>query len=269
MSLSNTAIKNAKPKDKAYKLSDEKGLYLEVSPKGGKWWRFKYRFEGKEKRISLGTYPDTNLKLARSKRDDARTLLAQDIDPSAQRKTNKLLGAEAAKNSFKALALEWHQKFLKSWTEGHAKRILRRFEADVFPWLGNKALNDISAPELLQTIRRIEGRDAVETAHRALQSCSQVFRYGVATGKCERDISADLRGALTPVKVKHHASITDPKAIGALLRSIDEYEGHFVTQCALKLASLFFVRPGELRQAEWSEIDFDTSEWRIPGKADD
>jgi integrase len=163
------------------------------------------------------------------------------------------------------LALEWHCKFKPGWTEKHAGRMLARLERDVFPWLGSRPVNEINTPELLAVVRRIEKRGALDVAHRVLGYCGQIFRYAIATGRGERDISADLRGALSPVRSKHHASITDVKAVGALLRAIDGYEGHFITRCALRLAPLVFVRPGELRAAEWRELDLDTAEWRIPG----
>jgi integrase len=259
MPLSDTAVRNAKPKDKPYKLSDEKGLYLLVASVG-KYWRFDYRFAGKRKTLALGVYPDVSLKEARERRDEARKLIAQGVDPSAQRKATKTVLAE----TFEAIAREWLAKFSPSWTPEHAERITRRFERDVFPWIGTRPIREVAAPELLTVLRRIEERGALDTAHRAHQNCGQVFRYAVATGRAERDPSADLRGALPPANDKHHASITDPKAVGALLRAIEGYQGSFVTKCALRLAPFVFVRPGELRGAEWSEIDFDKAEWRIP-----
>ncbi|EPR30386.1 protein of unknown function DUF4102 [Alkalidesulfovibrio alkalitolerans DSM 16529] len=263
MPLTNTACKSAKPGPKARRLFDERGLYLEISPAGGKWWRFKYRFEGREKRLSLGVYPEVPLAEAREKRDVARKLIAQGIDPAAVRKAEKSESVEQT-NTFEAVAREWHAKFSPSWVVSHSGRILRRLEKDVFPWIGSRPIREIMAPELLETLRRIEARGALETAHRALQNCGQVFRYAVATGRADRDPSGDLRGALPPPNKKHHASLTDPKDIAALLRSLDSYSGHHVTRCALKLAPLVFVRPGELRHAEWSEIDFEAAEWRIP-----
>jgi integrase len=264
MPLTDTAIRTAKPRLKSYKLFDSGGLHLEVSPAGGKWWRWKYRFGGKEKRISFGVYPDVSLKSAREKRDRARQQLAAGIDPGAARKAEKQ--AQAGAESFEAIAREWHAKFSPSWVEDHGDRILSRLEKDIFPWLGKRAIADIEAPEILLALRRIESRGAQETAHRAKQNCGQVFRYGVATGRCKRDPTGDLRGALPPPKEKHHASITEPKRIGALLRAIDTYEGYFITKSALRLAPLVFVRPGELRRAQWSEIDLQKSEWRIPGE---
>ena len=265
MSLTDPAIRNAKPGEKPIKLADEKGLYLLIVPAGGKWWRLDYRFAGKRKTLSMGTYPEVSLKEARDKRDDARKQLAQGIDPGETRKTMKAAQSAEA-DTFEVVAREWHTKFSPTWTPEHGERIIRRFERDIFPWMGKRPIREITAPELLAALRRIESRGALDTAHRAHQNCGQVFRYAVATGRADRDPSGDLRGALPPVRDKHHASITDPKGIGELLRAIDDYRGSFVTQCAMRLAPLVFVRPGELRSAEWSEFDFDKAEWRIPGE---
>jgi integrase len=265
MSLTDPAIRNAKPGEKPIKLADEKGLYLLIVPAGGKWWRLDYRFAGKRKTLSMGTYPEVSLKEARDKRDDARKQLAQGIDPGETRKAMKAAQSAEA-DTFEVVAREWHTKFSPTWTPEHGERIIRRFERDVFPWMGKRPIREITAPELLAALRRIESRGALDTAHRAHQNCGQVFRYAVATGRADRDPSGDLRGALPPVRDKHHASITDPKGIGELLRAIDDYRGSFVTQCAMRLAPLVFVRPGELRSAEWSEFDFDKAEWRIPGE---
>jgi integrase len=264
MPLTDTAIRRAKPQAKAVKLFDGGGLYLEVNPAGGKWWRWKYRFGGKEKRLSLGVYPDVSLKAAREKRDAARQQLAAGIDPGQARRAEKL--AQAGAESFEAIAREWHAKFSLGWVASHGDRILKRLEKDVFPWVGKRPIAEIKAPELLAVLRRIESRGALETAHRAMQNCGQVFRYAVATGRAERDPTGDLRGALPAPKEKHHASIIDPKRIGELLRAIDAYEGFFATKCALRLAPLVFVRPGELRKAQWPEIDLDKAEWRIPAE---
>jgi len=262
MPLTDTAIRNAKPADKARKLFDGGGLYLEVAPSGGKWWRLKYRYGGKEKRLSLGVYPDVSLKDARERRDEARKLLANDIDPSEHRQAQKAAKVDRAANSFEVVAREWHAKHQPSWTEKHAETIIRRLELNVFPWLGGKPIADITAPQLLQVIRRIEERGALETAHRVLGCCGQVFRYAVATGRAERDPSGDLRGALPPVKSQHFAAVTEPDQIAAVLRAIDGYEGTLPVRCALRLAPLVFVRPGELRKAEWANIDLDAAEWR-------
>ena len=262
MPLTNIAVSTVKPRARTRKLFDGGGLYLEVSPAGGKWWRWKYRFGGKEKRISLGVYPDVSLKSARERRDAVRQQLAAGIDPGQARKAQKL--AVAGADSFEAIAREGHAKFSPGWVASHGDRILRRFEHDLFPWLGERPVADIRAPEVLSVLRRIENRGAVETAHRAMQNCGQVFRYAIATGRAERDPIADIRGALPPTKERHHASIIEPKRIGELLRAIDTYAGFFVTKCALRLAPLVFVRPGELRRAQWPEIDLHEAEWRIP-----
>lgn len=266
MPLSDTQIKALKPEPKAKKYADEKGLYLFVAPTGGKLWRLKYRFEGKEKLLALGGYPDVGLKAAREKRDEARKLLADGIDPGEHRKASKAARADAVANSFEAVAREWFAKQVPGWATTHADKILQRLEKDVFPWLGGKPIADISAPDLLTTVRRIEVRGALDTAHRALQNCGQVFRYAVATGRAERDPTGDLRGALPPKRTGHFAAITEPADVAALLRAIDAFRGTLIVQAALKLGPLVFVRPGELRKAEWVEFDLDKSEWRIPAQ---
>jgi len=263
MPLTDMLVRNAKPKEKLYRLKEDRGLHLEVTPQGGKRWRLRYWINSRENWISLGLYPDISVKDARERRDEARRLIAHGIDPSAVRKAQKAEAAEDA-NTFERVAREWFTKFKESWTPSHADRTWRRFEKDVFPWLGSKPIKDILAPELLTTIRRIESRGAIETAHRTIQNCGQVFRYAVASGYADRDISSDLRGAIPPSKEKHHASIIDPKQIAPLLRSLDAYQGSFIVGCALRLAPLVFVRPGELRHAEWAEMNFEASEWRIP-----
>ena len=262
MTLTDTAIRNSKPADKPLKLTDERGLYLLLKPNGSRWWRFDYRYGGKRKTLSMGVYPDVSLKEARNRRDEARKLLASDVDPGENRKAVKAAKLEKAANSFEVVVREWYAKYSPTWNESHAARIIRRFERDIFPWIGSKPIAQIAAPELLTTVRRIEDRGAVETAHRALGNCGQVFRYAIATGRATRDISADLRGALPPVKGEHFAAITEPKEVGALLRAIDGYTGSHVVRCALRLAPLVFVRPGELRKAEWKDIDLDRAEWR-------
>lgn len=266
MSLTDTAIKNAKPGAKPVKLSDEKGLFLLVTPAGGKWWRLKYRFGGKEKLLSLGTYPEVSLKDARQRRDDARKLLADGIDPGENRKAVKAAKTERAANSFEVVTREWFAKKSPSWAKSNADKIIRRLEKDAFPWLGGRPIGDITPPELLKVLRRMEERGAVESAHRMRSYCGQIFRYAIATGRAERDASSDLRGALPSTVTQHRAAITDPKAIAELLRAIDGYQGYFVTKCALRLAPLVFVRPGELRKAEWTEIDLGKAEWNIPAE---
>jgi integrase len=237
---------------------------VEVSPAGGKWWRWKYRFGGKEKRLSMGVYPDVSLKSAREKRDAVRRQLAAGIDPGFSRKAQR--GAQSGADTFEAIAREWHAKFSPRWVASHRGDVLRRLERDIFPWLGTRPIEEMTAPELLTVLRRVESRGALETAHRLRQSCGQVFRYAVATGRAERDPTGDLRGALPLPKERHHASIVEPSRVGELLRAIDGYEGFFVTKSALRLAPLVFVRPGELRRAEWREIDLDEAEWRIPAE---
>ncbi|MFC5743376.1 tyrosine-type recombinase/integrase [Dyella tabacisoli] len=266
MPLTNVAISKAKPTDKTQRLFDGGGMYLEISPAGGKWWRLKYRYGGKEKRLSLGTFPDTGLAEAREKRDAARKLLASGIDPGEQRKATKAAGEDRSANSFEVVAREWHAKQSSTWVELHASRIMLRLENDIFPWLGSRPIADITAKEFLTTVNRIVARGAVESAHRVLQNCGQVLRYAIATGRAERNPVTDLRGALPSVKPKNLAAITDPSAIGGLLRAIDAYQGTFITKCALRFAPLVFVRPGELRHAEWAEFNLDKAEWNIPAE---
>lgn len=263
MPLSEAKVRTTKPQEKEYKIFDGDGLYLLVTPKGGKLWRFKYRYDKHEKKLTLGTYPEISLAEARERRDKARKQLAQGIDPGAHRKAQKQ--AETAETeTFEVIAREWFDKFKPSWSEGHATNILRRFDVDIYPWIGNRPIADIKAPELLSVLRRVESRGALESAHRIRTITGQVFRYAVSTGRAERDPAADLRGALPPVKVSHHAAITDPKEVASLLRAIDGYQGHFVVKCALKLLPMLFVRPGELRNAEWAEINLDDATWNIP-----
>jgi integrase len=262
MALTDTAVKNAKSDGKTVKMFDERGLYLELSPSGGKWWRLKYRFDNKEKRLSLGVYPDVRLKNARDRQDEARKLLANGIDPSENRKTQKAVHADRAANSFEVVAREWFAKYAKTWAASHSERVVRLFERDIFPWIGGRPVADVTAPEILTVVRRIEARGALETAHRALGNCGQVFRYAVATGRALRNPSGDLRGALSPVKKSHFAAATEPKQVADILRAMDGYEGTLTVRCALRLAPLVFVRPGELRKAEWEDIDLDAAEWR-------
>jgi integrase len=209
-------------------------------------------------------YPDVSLKSAREKRDAARQQHGKGIDPGEARKAERI--TQAGAESFEAIAREWYATFSPGWVPSHGDRILRRLENDIFPWIGKRSIAEIKAPELLAVLRRIESRGALETTHRALQNCGQVFRYAVATGRAERDPSGDLRGAIPPPKEKHHASIVEPNSIAELLRAIDSYQGFFATKCALRLAPLVFVRPGELRKARWSEMDLERAEWRIPGE---
>ena len=264
MALTDTAVRNAKPTGKPFKLADEKGLYLLVNATG-KYWRLDYRFAGKRKTLALGVYPTITLAAARERRENARKLLANDTDPSLFKAVNKQAKQQAAENTFEAVAREWYAKKLPGWAPATASKVKRYLEKDIFPWLGNRPIKDLAAPDLLATVRRVESRGALELAHRIREYSGQVFRYAVATGRAERDPSGDLKGALPPVKSKHHASVTDPKQIGDLMRAISGFTGSFITKCALQLAPLVFVRPGELRHAEWAEIDLDAAEWRIPG----
>jgi integrase len=262
MPLTDTAIRNAKPEGRPYSLADGRGLSLLIQPAGGKWWRLRYRFDGKAKMLSVGVYPDVSLKDARERRDAARKQLADGIDPGEHRKASKAARAERGANSFEVVAREWYGKHAPNWVEAHGDRIIRRLERDVFPWIGGQPVAEVTAPQLLAVMRRIENRGALETAHRALQNCGQVFRYAVATGRATRDPSGDLRGALPPFKGKHFAAVTDPKQVATLLRTLDGYQGTLPVKCALRLAPLVFVRPGELRTAEWADIDLDAAEWR-------
>ena len=263
MPLTEMKVRNAKPKEKFYKLSDSGGLYLHVTENGSKLWRFKYRYDGKQKLLAFGSYPEISLQDARQKRDEARKQLANKIDPGAVRKAQKQVKTESTE-TFEIIAREWHAKFTPSWNSRHAEGLLKRLERDVFPYVGAMPIKEIKAIELLKVLRRVESRGALESTHRIRAICGQVFRYAIATGRAERDPAADLRGALPTVQTINRAAITEPAKVGELLRAIDGYQGGFVVQCALKFAPLVFVRPGELRHAEWSEIDFENAEWNIP-----
>ncbi|MCL9851186.1 tyrosine-type recombinase/integrase [Ralstonia solanacearum P673] len=263
MPLTDTAIRNTKPAEKPIKLFDGGGLFLHITPAGQRYWRLKYRFAGKEKLLALGVYPDVGLKEARDRREEAKRLLGEGIDPSVERKVQKVATVERAANSFEAVAREWHGKYAPGWSESNSKKVLARLENDVFPWLGGRPIAELKAPDLLTVCRRVESRGALDTAHRVLQTCGQIFRYAVATGRAERDPSGDLRGALPPAKGKHYAAPTDPKEVAGLLRMFDGFTGTFVVKCALLLAPMLFVRPGELRQAEWVDVDLDAGEWRF------
>lgn len=264
MPLTHAAVQSARATDKPQKLFDGNGLFLLIAPTGGKWWRLKYRFGGKEKLLSLGTYPDVSLKDARERRDAARKLLADGIDPGDARKAEKRTARLNAENSFEAIAREWHGKFSPDLSESHAKRNLRRLEVHVFPRLGGRPIASIEPPEVLDILQRIERKGTIETAHRVRVLIGQVMRYAIATARATRDVSADLRGAIPPAKVTHHAAVTEPKQLGGLLRAIEGYEGTAVVTAALRLAPLLFQRSGELRQAEWAEFDLDGAMWTIP-----
>lgn len=262
MPLTDTTIRNTKPSDKPFKLSDEKGLFLLVTPSGGKWWRLKYRFGGKEKQLSLGTYPDVSLKQAREKRDAARNQLANGADPSEERKSAKDALIVSSTNSFESVCREWLENKRSTVEEAQYKKALARLEKDVFPWLGKLTIADITPPEILKVLRRIDERGARYTAHKVKSEISQCFRYAVATGRALRDPCPDLKGAIPPPKTEHMPSITTTKEVGELLRAIDGFRGTFIVKCALQLAPLLFVRPGELRKAEWTHIDLEKAEWK-------
>ena len=262
--LTDTAIRKAKLPTgaKRERLFDGGGLYLELAPNGGKWWRWKYRCAGKEKRIGFGTYPETTLADAREKRDEARKQLREGTDPGVRRKAEKLARAASAGNSFETIAREWHTKFSNTWAPSTADRLLSLLENDVLPYLGARPISQITAPELLAVLRRIESRGALETAHRARINTGVIFRYAIHTGRLDRDVSSDLRGALPPKKNGHFAAAVNPEELGDLLKMLDGYKGSPVVRAALRLAPLVFVRPGELRTAKWADIDLDAGEWR-------
>jgi len=265
MPLTDAKVRNAKPLEKQFKLFDGEGLFLLVTPNGKKGWRFKYRIGGKEKLLSFGTYPEVSLTDAREKRFQARKQVATGVDPSEARKAQQETDA-GQENSFEVVAREWHSKFSGTWSASHAKTTLRRLELDAFPVIGKRPIGEIKAPGLLAMLQRIESRGALETAHRVRTVCSQIFRYAVVTGRADRDPAADLKGALPPYKKSHLAAITEPLKVADLLKAIDGYQGSFVVKCAMQLAPLVFVRPGELRKAEWSEFDLDAAEWNIPAE---
>ena len=266
MPLTDRAIINFKSTGKVHKHFDGGGLYIHVSPTGGKLWRLFYRFGGKTKLLSFGAYPAISLKRARELRDNAKTLLAEDIDPGEHKKEMKKVAATLSGNSFEVVAREWFVKFRETWSERYAERTLARMEKDVLPHIGKLPIASIKPTDVLELVRLLESRGLLESAHRAMQVCGKVIRYAIATGRAERDVTADLRGAIPPPKVKHHASITEPRAVGQLLRAIDTYQGQLPVVCALKLAPLVFVRPSELRCAEWKEFDLAAAEWRIPAE---
>lgn len=264
--LTDAKIRTVKITEKPQKLFDGGGLFLLVTPSGGKLWRFKYRFEEKEKVLALGTYPDLSLTEARDRRQQARNLLANGVDPGNIKKAQIVAGTKET-DTFEIIAREWHTQKTPSWAESHSVKVIRQFELYAFPWMGARPIKEITAPELLAVLRRVEARGTLDTSHRLKQNCGQVFRYAIATGRAERDPVPDLRGALKSPNKKHLATITDPKKVAALLRDIDDYQGGIIARCGLQLAPLVFVRPGrELRLMEWTEINFDEAEWRIPAE---
>jgi len=260
--LTDTAIRNAKPADKPVRLFDGGGLYLEVAPSGGKWWRLKYRFGGKEKRYSLGVYPEVTLATARKKRDEAREKLAAGIDPGEAKKAEKRASLLAAAHSFEVVARGWMDERKTTVEPAQHAKTLARMENDVFPWLGKRPIAEIDAPEILAVLKRVDGRGARFTAHRIRSEISRVFRYGIKEGHCKADPARDLVDAIPPAQTTHFASITEPEKVGEMLRAFDGFTGTFPVLCALKLAPMLFVRPGELRKAEWAQFDLDKGEWR-------
>lgn len=264
--LTDKEIKNAKPKQKAYRLADGGGLYLEVTTSGSKLWRWKFRFEGKEKRFAIGIYPDVRAPEARKVMAESRAKLKVGIDPSAEKRAKREQEKVAGDFTFEAVARTWFDKAHASLAETTRTKNISFLEKDVFPFMGGRPIASLAAPDLLSVIRRIEGRGANDIARRVHNLCGRVFRYAVGHGLCDRDPSRDIElcDILAPADVQHHASVTDPKGAGELLRAIDGFTGSFTTRCALRFAPLVFVRPGELRHAEWTEFDFDKAEWRIP-----
>lgn len=270
MPLTATACLRAKPKEKPYKLSDEKGMYLEVMPNGSKYWRLKFRVSGKEKRLALGVFPDVGLADARSKRDEARRLLSNGADPAAAKQEAKRSAKIASENSFESIAREWLAHMKDKWSAGHYTYTTRRFEAYVFPEIGNAPISQLNAPALLAVARKIEAKGTIETAHKVMSTCGQVFRFAVASGRCERDPVGDLKGAIKPRPAPKHMNALSEKELPDLLRKMDAYAsdngGELQTQYALQLLALTFVRTGELREATWDEFDTSKAEWRIPAE---
>ncbi|OGB00445.1 MAG: integrase [Burkholderiales bacterium RIFCSPHIGHO2_12_FULL_69_20] len=277
--MSDAAIRKAKPGEKPRKLSDGGGLYLELQPNGARWWRLKYRIQGKEKRLSLGVYPAVSLADARRRRDEARAQLANGTDPSDTRKADKagkqrLQDAQARASAglpqvgtFEDVAREWlrlvHEPKVSA---GYAKRSRIQLEADVFPWIGARPVASVTAPMVLDLLRKVEARGALDTAHRVKQTCGLVFRYAIATGHADRDPVPDLRGALAVPLTKHYAATDDPAKLGELLRAVAGYGGHPVTRAALTLAALTFQRPGNVLAMRWADVDLDAGVWTIPAQ---
>jgi integrase len=268
MPLTDIEIRQTKPGATPIKLTDGAGMFLLLNPNGSRYWRFRYRINGREKTVSLGVYPEVTLKLARERREKFRRQLFDGIDSSQKRKEEKA----AISDTFEAVAREWLT--LQAKTDARSNRpalskstwdkALQVFERLIFPYIGSRPISAITVPELLRMLKRIEEREHHETCHRAKQRCGQIFSYAIVTGRAERDLTSDLRGAPAPVATRNFSAITEPAKVGELLRAIDGYGGHEITRIAMKLAPLVFVRPGELRAAEWKEFDLDRAEWRIP-----
>ena len=266
MALTDTTVKNAKPKEKDYKLTDEKGMYLFVATSGGKSFRLDYRFAGKRKTFAIGVYPETTLKEAREERDKARKLIANNIDPLEDRKAKKAQLIAETTNTFEAIANEWFEKMKSKWTDYYAEKKWGSLKKDVLPILGTKPIRNITPGDVRAILDSIQARGAIDIAHRVKGICGEIFSYAINTDRCDRNPSKEVTGSLIPKRNKHRAAITDPKEVGGLLRAIDSYTGDFVTQCALKLTPYLMLRPGELRHAEWAEIDFEKKQFRIPAE---
>lgn len=263
MPLTDTAVKNAKPKEKPYKLTDGDGLYLLIKPNGGKYWRFKYLYVGKEKLLALGTYPEISLNDAREKRHTARKLLANGADPSSKRKEEKRRKAYNAENSFQVVAKEWFETNKSKWTPDHAERLWRRLELHMMPEIGDRPIADIKALDLLDALRKVEKRGTTETSHRLLQTCGIIFRYAVLTGRVKYNPTQDLKGALVPHRPENHPTI-QAKELPDFFTQLELVKTTYLNKLAIKLLMLSFVRQGELRQAKWEDIDFKAKEWRLP-----
>ena len=259
--LTDAKIKNAKPKEKPFKLAAGRGLHLLVKTDGSKHWQFRFRFEGKENTIAIGRYPEVSLANAEKRATSALELLANGINPSESKKAAKESKEGVLANSFEVVAREWLSTKMQTKSERYQLNVLRRFELYLFPWIGKRAISELNAPELLEVIRRIENQNKVETAYRTLQAAGQVLRYAVQTGRALRDVTSDLRGALTPSVTKHMASFTEPQQVAELMRAIDGFTGTLTVQTALRLAPLVFVRPSELRKAKWADIDLEAGVW--------
>ena len=264
MPLTDAKIKQVKPAEKPFKLADERGMYLLVTPTGGKLWRLNYRLHGKEKTFAIGQYPDVPLKDARERRDEARKLVAKGIDPSSEKRAERQRQRAAAVGTFEKTAREWFEKFKSQWVPGHQRTVMSRLENNVFPYIGSRPIEAITAPDVLDVLQRIEARGAKETTRRVKQICSQVFTYAIAKGTASVDPTFRLERALAKVETTAHAAVLDPKRIGELLRIFDGYDGTIIVKSAMRLAPLVFVRPGELRHAEWTEINFERAKWTIP-----
>ncbi len=261
--LTDLRCRRAAPRDRTYRLSDGKGLYLEVTPQGGKRWRFRYRrpVTGKENLLSLGLYPDVSLKRARERRDEVRGLLAEGVDPAEARREEKRRRAQAAANTFRAVAEDWYQRRRPGWSDSHAERVWSRVQRLIIPYIGDRPVSEIAPPEVLDVVRRVE-RCSLDTAHRCQQYMSQIFRYAISTGLTVMDPVASIKGALPPLRQQHMAAPTVPEKVGEILRMLDSFQGTPVVAAAIRLLPLVFVRPGELRKARWSDMDLEAAEWR-------